>query len=107
MPGMQNLHCTSPQETKLSARFLRVSSGRPSSVSNSLPATFCAFIVHDSRGLPSISSVQHPHEACGSQPFFSDRQLKSSRRTLSSERSGSASACTLLPFNVKETDLGA
>src|SRR5678816_2248106 len=105
MPGMQNPHCTPPHATKLSAIFLRSSSGRPSRVSTSLPATCCGFIVQLRRGLPSTISVQHPHDACGSQPFLSDRHWKSSRKTLSSERS-SGFTLTDFPLSVKETSPG-
>jgi len=43
-------------------------------------------MVHDRRGWPSTSIVQHPHDACGSHPFLSDMQPKSSRSTANNDR---------------------
>ena len=100
MPGMQKPHCTPPHWTKESAICLRVSSGKPSSVVTDLPAACWGFIVQERRGLPSISRMQQPQDACGSQPFFNEVQPKSSRRMLRSERSSSSTTLTLLPFRL-------
>src|SRR5215471_3431900 len=102
MPGMQKPHCTPPHRENDSAICSRRSSGKPSSVTSVLPATWLGFIVQDSLGLSSINSVQQPHEACGSHPFLSDKQPKSSRSTARSERSSSTVASTSRPFSVNE-----
>ena len=88
---MQNPHCTPPQRTNDSAICWRCGSSSPSSVVIDLPSAFSALSAHASTGLPSMSTVQQPHCACGWQPSLGDVMPSPSRNKSSSVQPDSGS----------------
>ena len=88
IPGVQNPHCDAPLAVNASAHA--TASGSPSTVVTSRPATRPTGVTHETRGLPSTSTVQHPHCPCGLHPSLAERAPRRSRRTSRRETSVSA-----------------
>src|ERR1700722_1395754 len=61
IPGVQNPHWLAPESLKAPVQTDRKEASIPSSVVTARPATLRAGVTHDTRGLPSIQTVQHPH----------------------------------------------
>jgi uncharacterized protein YqgV (UPF0045/DUF77 family) len=79
MPGEQKPHWDAPASTKASAQVRRCSGVRPSCVVIDLPAARAAGWAQDTTALPSIITVQAPHDPSGAQPSFIERSSQSSR----------------------------
>src|SRR5580658_1969625 len=69
----------------------------PATVSTDLPAQVSASVTQDTRGTPSISTVQVPHVPC-QQPPFTDRSPTDSRNTSSRLAPPSAKVATSSPL---------
>ena len=85
MPGVQKPHWLPPVATNASDHRRRVSSGRPSRVVTSLPASRRTGVTQATRGAPSTHTVQQPHWPWGLQPSLTDRMPSWSRKTSSRE----------------------
>ena len=85
MPGVQKPHWLPPVATNASDHRRRVSSGRPSRVVTSRPASRRTGVTQATRGAPSTHTVQQPHWPWGLQPSLTDRIPSWSRRTSSRE----------------------
>ena len=70
----------------------RTSGSRPSVVVTARPATRRTGVTHDTRGAPSIHTVQQPHWPWGLQPSLGARQPSCSRRASSRLAPSSATA---------------
>ena len=92
MPGVQKPHWLPPVATNASDHRRRVSSGRPSRVVTSRPASRRTGVTQATRGAPSTHTVQQPHWPWGLQPSLTDRMPSCSRRTSSSEAPSSATS---------------
>ena len=98
---MQNPHCKPAVAAKQSAMSEVSSSGRPSSVTTSLPSAFLAFIAQVTTALPPTTARQQPHWPCGEQPSLTLVTPQRFRRTSRSDSSSRGSTSTDLPFRSK------
>ena len=105
MPGVQNPHWSAPVAAKAAAYRSRSSAGRPSSVVTALPSTRSSPIEQLTTGLPSTSTVQHPHWPDGEQPSLGLVTSSSSRRAAS--RCGWSPTSTGAPLSVKRAATGS
>ena len=98
IPGVHQPHCRASASRNASCTGCSLPSGaRPSMVTMRLPATLPTLVMHERVGTPSISTVHAAH--CPSpQPYLVPVRSRSSRRTLRSVRSGSASMRRLEPL---------
>ncbi len=92
IPGVQNPHWLPPVATRASDHSRRVSSGRPSRVVTSRPASRRTGVTHATRGAPSTQTVQQPHWPWGLQPSLTETIPSCSRRTSSSDAPSSATS---------------
>ena len=83
-PGVQYPHCVAPQDSNAACSGCASPlPATPSTVVTFVPSAHRASVRHDSVGLPSMCTVQHPHEPW-SHPRFVPTFPRSFRRTSSS-----------------------
>ncbi len=99
IPGVQNPHCNAPVAANAPAYRSRSAGSSPSSVVTLLPATRSSPRLQDTTGLPSISTVQHPHCPVGEHPSLGLVTSSSSRNAAS--RCGCSPTSTGSPFRTK------
>src|SRR5438552_679506 len=106
IPEVQYPHCIEPTSRNASCKGCsRPLLSRPSMVVICRPAAARSEVMQDRVATPSMSTVQAPHWP-SPQPYLLPVRSRSSRRTLSRLRSGSASVLTLSPLIRSSVFLG-